>query len=44
MNLDQNPKQGFPRKLFAKAAPTNFAFAAQCASHLLLTFLIAPLG
>ncbi len=44
MNLDQHPKQGFPRRLFAKTAPTNFAFAVQMDSHLSNTFLIAPLG
>ncbi len=44
MNLDQHPKQGFPRRLFAKTAPTNFAFAVQMDSHLSKTFLIAPIG
>jgi len=44
MNLDQHPKQGFPRRLFAKNAPTTFAFKAQMDSLLSKTFLIAPLG
>ncbi len=38
-NLNEN----FQERPFCQNAPTNFAFAAQLASHLSITFLIAPL-